>query len=232
VNFPGYIGSIACPGKEVKAFHGTLLENNVAKRLSAEQRRKTIIKEAKTLFAKKGFNGVSVDEIVNAVGVSPAVLYKHFPSKEALYKTALREQANTREDYIQAVLETDGSFEEVLRAMTRIFVASIAWKPDQLKMELHSLLEETEIHRQFFDNHWKTFLDYIDGELRELAETGEIAPMDPRIAGLLFQGMIREALISKVLDRNDRFPERRIDEIADELITLFLSACGLKTNTA
>jgi AcrR family transcriptional regulator len=211
----------------------------MAKRLSAEQRRRTIISAAKTLFAEKGFHGVSVDEIVNAVGVSPAVLYKYFASKEALYETSLREQANTREDYIEAVLDTDGSFEQVLRAMTRIFVASIAWQPDQLKMELHSLLEGTDVHRQFFDNHWKTFSDYIEGELEELLASGEaVLPVsssvsssalgpDPRMAALMFQGMLRELLISKALDRRDRFPDTPVDVMAEQMVTLFLGACGI-----
>jgi AcrR family transcriptional regulator len=202
----------------------------MAKRLSAEQRRETIIRAAQGLFADKGFHGVSVDEIVGAVGGSPAVLYKYFPSKEVLYQTALRDQATTREDYIEAVLETDGSFEQVLRAMTRIFVGSIAWRPDKLKMELHSLLEGTELHRQFFDNHWKTFADYIEGELPELMAGIPVppgGPIEPRVAALMFQGMLREALIAKTLDPCDRFPDTTVDAMADQLITLFLAACGI-----
>jgi len=147
---------------------------------------------------------------------------------------ALRDQATTREDYIEAVLETDGSFEQVLRAMTRIFVGSIAWRPDQLKMELHSLLEGTELHRQFFDNHWKTFSDYIEGELPELMAGAAnppggppSGPIDPRVAALMFQGMLREALIAKTLDPCDRFPDTTVDAMADQLITLFLGACGI-----
>ena len=207
----------------------------MTKRLSAEQRRETIVRAAQGLFAEKGFHGVSVDEIVNAVGVSPAVLYKYFPSKEALYQTALRAQATTREDYIEVVLDTDGSFEQVLRAMTRIFVGSIAWRPGQLRMELHSLLEEADVHREFFDNHWKTFSDYIEGELPELlsgtASQTDAPPgaakLDPRIAALMFQGMLREALIAKTLEPRDRFPDTSLDVMADQLVTLFLAACGI-----
>ena len=57
------------------------------------------------LFAEKGLHGVSVDEIVNVVRVSPAVLDKYFPCREALQQTALRTRATTREDYIEAVLD-------------------------------------------------------------------------------------------------------------------------------
>jgi len=56
----------------------------MAKRLSAEQGRETIARAAQGLFAEKGLQGVSVDEIVNVVEVSPAVLDKYFPCREAL----------------------------------------------------------------------------------------------------------------------------------------------------
>lgn len=203
----------------------------MSKRLSAEKRRESIINAAKALFASKGFHGVSVDEIVAAVGVSPAVLYKHFSSKEQLYDAVLHSHATTREDFISVVLETDGSFEEVLRAMTRIYVGSIAWQPDRLKMELQSLLEGTASNNEFITNQWKTFSDYIIGELQEMIDNGEIEPLNTRMAALMFQGMIREVLISQALDKQDRFPDLYIDEMIDELLSLFITACGLKGST-
>lgn len=199
----------------------------MAKRLSAEKRRESIINVAKKLFANKGYHGVSIDEIVAAVGVSPAVLYKHFSSKEQLYDAVLFAHATNREDFIAAVLDTDGSFKDVLRAMTRIYVASIAWQPDRLKMELHSLLEGTASSNEFIDNQWKTFSDYIIGELQEKIANGEIKPLNTKIAALMFQGMVREILISQALDTQDRFPDLYIDEMVDELLTLFFAACGL-----
>ena len=56
----------------------------MTQRLSAVERRETIIKVAKHLFAQNGFHGVSIDEIVKEVGVSPAILYRHFKSKDVL----------------------------------------------------------------------------------------------------------------------------------------------------
>ncbi len=196
----------------------------MTKRLSAEARRRSIVDAGTRLFAAKGFHGVSVDEIVRAVGVNPAVLYRHFSSKEALYETVLHELACTREDYLEAVLDTDGEFEEVLRSMTRIFVAGVAWQPSLLQMELHSLLDGSEANREFFENRWKTFTDFIEYSVREMAEENGLESVNPQVAGLLYQGMIREALLSKCLGRDDRFPDIEIDRLVDDLITLFLAA--------
>ncbi|HEU5485276.1 MAG TPA: TetR/AcrR family transcriptional regulator [Microlunatus sp.] len=47
-------------------------------------RREQILAAAATLFAERGFHGVSVYDVGKAVGISGAALYKHFASKEAL----------------------------------------------------------------------------------------------------------------------------------------------------
>lgn len=56
-----------------------------AKKLSAEQRRAEIIRAARQLFAEKGFDGTTTRELAVAAGVSEALMFKHFPNKEALY---------------------------------------------------------------------------------------------------------------------------------------------------
>ncbi|PKL38453.1 MAG: hypothetical protein CVV44_11240 [Spirochaetae bacterium HGW-Spirochaetae-1] len=58
-------------------------------RINAEERRQRIIEAAKPLFADFGFNGTSIRDIAKAADVSNALLYKHFPSKEAMYEEIL-----------------------------------------------------------------------------------------------------------------------------------------------
>src|SRR5437879_11893291 len=54
-------------------------------RLSAEQRREAIVRAALPLFARKGFANTTTRELADAAGVSEALIYKNFPSKESLY---------------------------------------------------------------------------------------------------------------------------------------------------
>jgi AcrR family transcriptional regulator len=58
----------------------------VKPRLKGEERKVSIVESARPLFAAKGFSGTSVRQIARAANVSEALLYKHFPSKHALYK--------------------------------------------------------------------------------------------------------------------------------------------------
>src|SRR5918994_778577 len=61
---------------------------NVA-RLSADQRKQAIVDAVRNVFAEKGFDGTTTRELAKAAGVSEALLYKHFPSKESLYTAML-----------------------------------------------------------------------------------------------------------------------------------------------
>ncbi|HEU4568500.1 MAG TPA: helix-turn-helix domain-containing protein, partial [Marmoricola sp.] len=47
-------------------------------------RREQILDTAATMFAERGFHGVSVADLGAACGISGPALYKHVPSKEAL----------------------------------------------------------------------------------------------------------------------------------------------------
>ena len=57
----------------------------LAARLSSQERRAAIIKAVRKVFVEKGFHGTTTRELAEAAGVSEALLFKHFPSKEALY---------------------------------------------------------------------------------------------------------------------------------------------------
>ena len=61
-----------------------------AARLDNEERRRAIVATAVPLFARKGFAGTTTKEIAAAARVSEALLFKHFPSKAALYEEILR----------------------------------------------------------------------------------------------------------------------------------------------
>jgi AcrR family transcriptional regulator len=58
-------------------------------RLPSKERRQAIVTAVKGAFAAKGFDGTTTRELARAAGVSEALLYKHFPSKESLYGAML-----------------------------------------------------------------------------------------------------------------------------------------------
>src|SRR5260221_7589125 len=60
-------------------------------RLDNQGRRRGIVDAAVPLFARKGFAGTTTKEIAEAARVSEALVFKHFPSKAALYAEIVRQ---------------------------------------------------------------------------------------------------------------------------------------------
>jgi AcrR family transcriptional regulator len=54
-------------------------------KLSSSDRRAAIVQAVRRVFAEKGFHGTTTRELARAAGVSEALLFKHFPTKEALF---------------------------------------------------------------------------------------------------------------------------------------------------
>jgi len=204
----------------------------VSTRLSGPERRQSILKEAQQLFAEKGFHGVSIDEIARAVSVSPAILYRHFDSKQSLYDAVLQELSSQRESYVDAVVNSDANFEEVLIGMTEVFIRSIDENPNLLRIEMQSLLDGNPATSEFFENRWKSFTDYINFSMNErLAYDVYNREITILSASLMFQGMVREALLQKYLQPQDRLVDISLTELSRELVTLFLRAIGIHEST-
>lgn len=197
-------------------------------RLSGPARKATILDAAKVLFAEKGFHGVSIDEISRAVRVSPAILYRHFDSKHDLYEAVIGEFSKQRESYVDTIINHGTSFEDVLLGMTQTFIQSIADNPDILRIEMQSLLEGHSSTSDFFKNRWKSFTDYIEFGLNERLPydlpNREITILS---SALMFQGMIREVLIQKFLQPEDRLIDLNLQELSGELVSLFLKSIGI-----
>ena len=53
--------------------------------MTGEERRQQLLDVARSLFAEKGFDGASVEEIAHRANVSKPVVYEHFGGKEGVY---------------------------------------------------------------------------------------------------------------------------------------------------
>jgi len=198
----------------------------MTKRLSAVERRASIIAVAKILFADKGYHGVSVDEIARRLGVSPAILYQHFDSKQTLYDSVVTEMADQRETYIEVVLNGPDDFASILLRMSQVFADSVERDPDLLRMEMQSALENESHSQQIFINRWKDLTDYIEFSMHELVQQKKVNIIESRIAGLMFQGMMREILYSKCVLRDPRYRNYSVMGLVEQMNNQFLKLIG------
>ena len=86
-------------------------------------RRAQILDTAATLFAERGFHGVSVADLGAACGISGPALYKHFPSKDAMLADML---VSISEELLEVGRQRDGEADDAHEALR----ALIGWHID------------------------------------------------------------------------------------------------------
>src|SRR6478736_2463459 len=89
--------SVAAPDKEVRAPRA---------RMTGTERRHQLIDVARTLFAERGYEGTSIEEIAQRANVSKPVVYEHFGGKEGLYAVGVDRVALALLTYVEE--RTDG----------------------------------------------------------------------------------------------------------------------------
>ena len=62
--------------------------------MTAEERRAGILDAALAVFSARGFHSSSIDDIAREAGISKALIYEHFESKQGLYADLLERNAN------------------------------------------------------------------------------------------------------------------------------------------
>ncbi|MEV5279969.1 MULTISPECIES: TetR/AcrR family transcriptional regulator [unclassified Streptomyces] len=82
-------------------------------RMTGAERREQLLDIGRTLFAERGFEGTSVEEIAAKAGVSKPVVYEHFGGKEGLYAVVVDREMRSLLDLVTGAL-TAGHPRELL----------------------------------------------------------------------------------------------------------------------
>jgi AcrR family transcriptional regulator len=72
--------------------------------MTGKQRREQLLDVGRALFAERGFDGASIEEIASRAGVSKPVVYEHFRSKEGLYAVVVDREMEHLLDSITSAL--------------------------------------------------------------------------------------------------------------------------------
>jgi AcrR family transcriptional regulator len=97
-------------------------------RADARRNRALLLQVAKTAFASDGLS-VPLDEIARRAGVGPGTLYRHFPTKEALFEAVVHERLRQLVDDARALRSADDAGAALLGFIDRL-VAEAAAKRD------------------------------------------------------------------------------------------------------
>ncbi|MDT0434103.1 helix-turn-helix domain-containing protein [Streptomyces sp. NPDC005840] len=104
-------------------------------RMSAEERRESVIRAATAEFARGGYFGTSTEAIAKRVGVSQPYLFRLFPSKKALFLEVVQ---RCMDDLVRVFEEAGEGLEgeEAVHAIGDAYTRVISERPEQLLMQM------------------------------------------------------------------------------------------------
>jgi AcrR family transcriptional regulator len=213
------------PRTEARAQGGPARSRRV--RVSGEERRRQIIEAAATLFSRKGFRGTTTREIAEAVGVSEAMLFKHFATKEDLYVAIIETKSHVGRlmgTIVEAAERGDDA--EVLRTLAREMIARTQADPTLMRLTFFSALEGHALSDMMFRSRVQQLDDFLSGYIARRIAAGAFRDVDPLQAAWNFMGMV--AYYIQLLELFKQKAPRQLtsDQAVEEMVQLFLNGVG------
>ncbi len=194
-------------------------------RMRAEGRRNQIVAIAAELFSQKGFRGTTTKEIADHAGVSEAIIFRHFATKDDLYRAILDDKVNQTTERMRENLN-----EAAGRRDDNAYFGSLAYEMLEfhskdrtlMRLLLFSALEGHDLSEMFFHSTAREMKNHIRRYIKQRIADGAFRPIDPAVAARAFVGMVlNQAQVRNIFRDDDlRFSNR---QMADRFVDIFLN---------
>lgn len=184
--------------------------------LSREERHRQIQRAAAVAFARAGFAGTSMEDVAAEAGVTKLIVYRHFESKEELYRSILERVSNELREEFWAEMEAPHGDEPSFVSRSMLEVARR--DPDAVRL----LLVHARREPQFADHaaeHFANAVDVADALVGELLA-------DPTIKAWATRTIVSYLIMSLLawLDEGDPARDDEFVRLAtDGLAAMFLA---------
>jgi len=149
-------------------------------RLHSEERRAAIIKAVQSVFAEKGFDGTTTRELAEEAGVSEALLFKHFPNKEALYSAMQTSCCQGKDPAIERLKALEPSTSALVTLVHFMFSKNVGVRlaDDEeeaihMRLMLRSMLDDGEFARLHLRQIASGCIPKIEQCLKAAVEAGD-----------------------------------------------------------
>lgn len=152
-------------------------------RMSAPDRKQQLLETALDLFSRKGFEGTTTKELACAAGVAEAVIFRHFPSKQALYTAALdyKVQSGEAQSWLtetKACMDRDDD-EGLFRTIASRVLRSYRTDPRFERMVLFAALEGHEVALAYMRQQSFPLIQLLDEYLLRRQAQGALLGLRP-----------------------------------------------------
>ena len=200
-----------------------------AGRMAGDERRLQILRVAVSLFSQRGFRGTTTKEIAHGVGVSEAMVFRHFATKVELYAAILDHKAcadSGLKDPGQLIADAVGRKDDRAVFETLAFEALQHHDrdPEFQRLLLYSALEEHELAQMFWERTVLQIYGLLSSYISERQRDGAFREVNPYVAVRAFVGMIiHHSLNNNLWDRQRTLLNISNEQAAREFTEVFLS---------
>lgn len=196
------------------------------------QTKRHILTAAEQLFLAKGYKGVSMKDIADAVHVKPAALYYHFPQgKEELFVEMLSQVIAEATEQALAALAASTDFRERLTLLTQSLLAFPIDRFSMLIRDAHEHLSHRNKQEALFLKVAGIFTQRATEFFQQAIDAGEITGQTPAsVLALLHQGMC-VALLNGRRFAPELLHSNNPRQLADMLVSALLDGVTTMTST-
>jgi len=193
-----------------------------------QKRRGAMMEAAYSLFIEKGYASVSVDDIIGISGGSKSSLYKYFGSKEGILKAVVESLADDMLRKINVEFPSGKTPRESLNRIGMVLV-ELALSENAINQHRHAVSHAKafpDVAKLWYESGPKSTFDGIADFLQKETAEGRLRIANPRLAALLFAGMIIFHDNMRLLVCLPRSKRSELKEIVSEAVEVFLAAYG------
>jgi AcrR family transcriptional regulator len=186
--------------------------------------RERIMDEAQALFAARGYRGLSMREIAEAVGISKAGIYYHFRDKEDLFAAIIHRYLAALAELIDAAQHAHGTARLQLDEIVRAILHQPAQERSLVRLASQEMAHLREAERSRFDTAYDAlFIGKLRGLIAAGMARGELRTMDAQTATWALLGMLYP-YFTPVDPNHARFPP---EAVIDGLLAIYFDGLSI-----
>lgn len=194
-------------------------------RLTSADRREQILSVATELFARQGFEGTTTKKIAHHAGVTEALIFRHFPSKDELYWAVIASKikgATSPRERMREKLNLTGSAAEVLYGVAADILERRSEDQTLSRLLLYSALENHRLSHRFFRTYAVSHYEVLAQFIRRRIQEGEFRPLDPLLAARGFLGMVIYHSWVQDLFGGKRYQKFSVQQVSRTVVDIWL----------
>jgi AcrR family transcriptional regulator len=193
-------------------------------RYKAADRREQILDIATGLFARQGFRGTTTKHIAENAGVTEALIFRHFATKEELYWAVIERKTLDAgpAQRMRDLLAASGSDKDLLSSVAAQILERRSQDQTLSRLLLYSALENHHLSNRFFRTYAAESYEVLADYIRRRIAAGAFRPMDPLLAARAFMGMVIYHSWVQELFGGKHYQDFSVQQVSGTLAELWL----------